>query len=318
MHGARLVLEPPERRLEVGRLPSSRRRPTVATRSTRAGATSRPRAEATPADGGQITRGEAELPRDSTGVHRARAAGGEQRIARGSWPCSAMCTRAALAMFSLTMSWMPHASSVADRPTRPASRSTAACGGRAGRAHLAAHEIVGVEIAEQEVGVGDGRLACRPARRRPGPGSEPALAGPTFSKPISSTWAMLPPPAPISISSMVGDADGQAAALDEALLARGLEAVRGQRLAAVDERELGGGAAHVEGEEIAAAVRRAEEGGGERARGGARFEQRDGRALGLVDVGEPAAREHEQQRRGDAERGELSGQHARGSSARAA
>src|SRR5439155_270617 len=36
--------------------PRSSRIPTVATRSTRAGATSRPSAEATPADGGQITR----------------------------------------------------------------------------------------------------------------------------------------------------------------------------------------------------------------------------------------------------------------------
>src|SRR4029450_7408132 len=45
-----------------------------------------------------------------------------------------------------------------------------------------------------------------------------------------------------------GDADGEAAALDEAALSRRLEAVRRQRLAAVNERELGGGAAHVEGQ----------------------------------------------------------------------
>src|SRR6266571_170043 len=36
-----------------------------------------------------------------------------------------------------------------------------------------------------------------------GPGCEPALRGPTLRRPISSTSAMLPPPAPISISSMV-------------------------------------------------------------------------------------------------------------------
>jgi hypothetical protein len=43
-------------------LPRSSRIPTVATRSTRAGATSRPSAEATPADGGQITRPMPSLP----------------------------------------------------------------------------------------------------------------------------------------------------------------------------------------------------------------------------------------------------------------
>src|SRR5882724_8119526 len=62
-----------------------------------------------------------------------------------------MCTRAADAMFSLTTSWMPHATSVSDRPTRLASRSSAA---------RAAGEVVGVQIAEQEVRVGHGRLGA--------------------------------------------------------------------------------------------------------------------------------------------------------------
>ena len=58
------------------------------------------------------------------------------------------------------------------------------------------------------------------------------------------------------------DADRQAAALHEALLARRLEAVGRQRLAFVDERELGRGAAHVEGQHPAIAVGAAEEGAG--------------------------------------------------------
>src|SRR5215510_9993878 len=37
-----------------------------------------------------------------------------------------MCTRAALAMFSFTMSWMPQATLTGSRPSRPASRSAAA------------------------------------------------------------------------------------------------------------------------------------------------------------------------------------------------
>ena len=99
-----------------------------------------------------------------------------------------------------------------------------------------------------------------------------------------------------------GDADGQPAALDEAPLPRGLEAVGGERLAPVHQRELGGGAAHVEGEHVAArAVRPAEEGGRDGARGRARLQHLHRDALRLLHVGEPAAREHQQERRRDAQ-----------------
>ncbi len=46
--------------------------------------------------------------------------------------------------------------------------------------------------------------ACRRCRTRPGPGSAPALCGPTFSAPPGSTQAMLPPPALTSARSMTG------------------------------------------------------------------------------------------------------------------
>src|SRR5947208_523211 len=46
------------------------------------------------------------------------------------------------------------------------------------------------------------------------------------------------------------DAHRQAAALDEAALARDLEAVGDRGLAVVDDAELGGGAAHVEGQHM--------------------------------------------------------------------
>ena len=42
-----------------------------------------------------------------------------------------------------------------------------------------------------------------------GPGLEPALSGPTLSKPFESMWAILPPPAPISIRSTVGKRTGR-------------------------------------------------------------------------------------------------------------
>ena len=103
---------------------------------------------------------------------------------------------------------------------------------------------------------------------------------------------------------------GRPDALDEAPLPRGLEAVRGQRLAAVDEGELRRRAAHVEGEEIAAAVRRAEEGGGDaRRRPGPTRASCTGARWASATWVSPAAGEHEQERRGDAETGELSGHH---------
>ena len=114
-----------------------------------------------------------------------------------------MCTRAALAMFSLTMSWMPHATRGGDSRPPPPAGSTAARAAADVDRDLAAREVLGVQVAEEEVGVGDGRLVLRRARRHAGPGCDPALRGPTFKSPISSTWAMLPPPAPISISSIV-------------------------------------------------------------------------------------------------------------------
>ena len=104
------------------------------------------------------------------------------------------------------------------------------------------------------------------------------------------------------------DAHRQAAALDEAPLARDLEAVGDRRLAVVDDAELGGGAAHVEGQHVRAAVAGAEVRGDQRAGRRARFQQLHRRALGLLDIGEAAVRQHQQQRRRDAAAGDLRGE----------
>ena len=172
----------------------------------RDGATSRPSAASTPAAAGQTTwptPSRRATPSAWTGPAPPKAT--SAYIGAGRAPRSATWIAAAPAtMFSLTTCVD------AVRRRRPTS-------GRAGSAELAldrlargldverhppAEEVAGVEVAEHEVGVGDRRLACRRARSRPGPGSAPALRGPTFSRPSSSTRAIEPPPAPISISSI--------------------------------------------------------------------------------------------------------------------
>ena len=81
---------------------------------------------------------------------------------------------------------MPSAASVGSRPsglaTLLAHRALAAV---QVELHLAAEKVVGVEPAEQQVGVGHGRLGAAAAIAG-GPGIEPALCGPTRSElPVS-------------------------------------------------------------------------------------------------------------------------------------
>ena len=113
---------------------------------------------------------------------------------------------------------------------------------------------------------------------------------------------MEPPPAPISISSIVEMRIGRPLPSMKRFWRAASKAYAVSGSPPSTRLELGGRAAHVEGEQVAAAVLAAEEGGGQRAGGRARFEHLHRRALGLGHVGEAAAREHEQQRRRDAER----------------
>ena len=92
-------------------------------------------AQITPAAAGTITVAQPSARATPSAVHRPGAAEREQRQAGGSWPRSTACTRAALAMFSLTSRWMPQAASstlspsgsatcVARSPPRAASTSS--------------------------------------------------------------------------------------------------------------------------------------------------------------------------------------------------
>ena len=56
-------------------------------------------------------------------------------------------------------------------------RSIASRAASTSSVHASAEEVGRVEVAEHEVGVGHGRLACRRGRSRPGPGSAPARVG---------------------------------------------------------------------------------------------------------------------------------------------
>ena len=68
--------------------------------------------------------------------------------------------------------------------------------------HLTALETLRIEPAEQQVGVGDGRLGAATAVT--GPGVELALFGPTRRRFCASSQAMEPPPAPTSTMSTTG------------------------------------------------------------------------------------------------------------------
>ena len=64
-----------------------------------------------------------------------------------------------------------------------------------------------IDAAEHDVGVGHRRLGAA-AAIGDGPGTAPALRGPTSSTPPRSIEAMLPPPAPIVWTSIIGSRSG--------------------------------------------------------------------------------------------------------------
>ena len=111
-------------------------------------------------------------------------------------------------MFSSTISWIPTAAAAVVRPrTLPTARSTAV-DARSGSS----------EIAPPANAPGSSRPSTKSASvtvaRSPpvpyaaGPGSAPALSGPTRMRFMSSTPATEPPPAPISTISTTGTRTG--------------------------------------------------------------------------------------------------------------
>jgi hypothetical protein len=135
--------------------------------------------------------------------------------------------------------------------------------------HLTAREIVGVQVPEQEVGIGDGGLApALPVRSRARVGARAPRSHLEQADLVHVGDTSAPSPDLDQLDG--GDTNRKAAAFDEPLLTRCLEAIRRQWLPRVDEAQLGGRTAHVEGEQVGA-VGLPEERGGEGARGRSRL-----------------------------------------------
>ena len=107
-------------------------------------------------------------------------------------------------MRALTTRWMPAAARHGVDAQPAADGGDRTLRGRRVESQRAAGEARRVEVAEHDAGVGHGRPRRRRGRSRPGPGSAPALRGPTRSPPAASIHAMLPPPAPIVLTSTIG------------------------------------------------------------------------------------------------------------------
>ncbi len=170
--------------------------------------------------------------------------------------------------------------------------------------HRPAGEKVGIEIAEQEIGVGHRRpRSTQSIGRRAGfrPRAFRAHLQQADRIQVCDRAATR-----ANLDELDGrDADRQAGALGEPLLARRLEMIGDQRFAAVDDGELRRRAAHVEGQHVAAGILRAEPGGGECAGCRPGFEKLHRYALRLAQIGEAAVGDHHQQRRRDAPPGQL-------------
>ena len=160
--------------------------------------------------------------------------------------------------------------------------------------HLAAEEIVGVEVAEQQVGVGDRRrrASCAVAGR-PGLGARAVGADAQQAERID----------PGDAAAAGADLDEvhrrrlekQAAAFLEASHARHLELGGARRLAAGDQRDLGGRAAHVEGENVGRAEPLGEMRGDRDAGSGPGLDQPHRELAGEIEAQRAAAGAHHEE-----------------------
>ncbi len=119
-----------------------------------------PQADSTAATRGTMTRDRPSWRAMSVACSPAAPPNANSANRRGSTPRRTETSRTPSAMFVLTMRWMPLAAAMRSMPSAGGNRIDGALGGRQVEPAVAAEEIVRVEIAEHEVGVGDGRLGA--------------------------------------------------------------------------------------------------------------------------------------------------------------
>ena len=161
--------------------------------------------------------------------------------------------------------------------------------GREIERHLAAEEAVGAEPAEDEIGVGDGRLgaaeavADRAGRRARAFRTHPQGVADLDAGDAAAAGADL---LDVDHRHLHGQPRGIAADQRRAGHQHG---------ALVDHAGLGGGAAHVERDGVGEADRVAQHLGADDARGRSRFQHADAGAPRVVHVEQPAGRLHDQE-----------------------
>ena len=165
-------------------------------------------------------------------------------------------------------------------------------GGNRVERHGAAVEILRIEIAEHQIGVGDGRTpaACAIAHgSRVGAG---ALGADRDQAHVGTRDGAAAGPDLQQLHRR--DVEGQPAAL---LVLDGVDLEGGddRRLAVVDGAELGGGAAHVEGHDVVEAFVPADDGTHQDTRRRTRFDDADWIVAGQLGGHQPAVRLHDEQ-----------------------
>ena len=136
---------------------------TLLTASTRSGAASVPNAEQTPGLGGTSTRRMPMASAISAACVGPAPPKATSTNSRGSMPCSTVTMRMAFAMFSFAIRTIDEATSTPSGPARSPSRSSAPPRALGVQRQPPAEEVAGIEAAERDVGVRDGRLlAARP------------------------------------------------------------------------------------------------------------------------------------------------------------
>ena len=214
-----------------------------------------------------------------------------------SLPRSIAWTRAAFAMFSSTISVTPAAGQMPSSLSGAPIAACSACSGARLIEHdLAAGEEGGVDLAEDDIGVGHRGLAAAAAiadrsRRRAGTvGADGDAAELVDARDRAAAGADLH-------HLDDGDAHRQARAFHVAIGARDLEFARPFRFAVAQQAYLGRGAAHVEGQHFVEPALPRDGAGKDGAARRPGFDQADREARGGFERGKAATRHHQEERR---------------------